>query len=742
MKKKPEKSINLILGIHSHQPIGNFDFVFEDAYARAYKPFLDVLAEFPEIKIAMHYSGIVYDWLDKTYPELVAKLAGMVQRGQVEMITGGFYEPILSVIPDQDKSGQVRKLTEFIAEKAGYHSRGLWLAERIWEPHLPKYLNQAGIEYVIIDDTHFKCAGLSEDDLFGYYVTEEDGYTVNLFPISKFLRYSIPFQDPEATIEYLARQATPRGDRIVVFADDGEKFGIWPKTHEHVYGDRWLVRFLEAIRANADWINVIHFSDAIDNLRPVGRVYLPTASYAEMMHWTLPEKPYRDYEKFEHLLTEIPNGSDNLKERYGDFVRGGFWRNFMMKYSEVNSMHKKMLRISKRLHALASQQDEEDEEGRSLLDEARDHLWAGQCNCPYWHGIFGGIYLNNIRYAVYRNLLLAEKFLDVFQHRDDQDWVNIEESDFDLDGNREILCESRNLNLYLSPSNGGHLFEIDFKSVPINLTDTLRRRKEGYHHKLAELAKAEPGKNGNDTVSIHDRVVAKEADLDRYLVYDAYDKHCLVDHFLPNNAKFIDFAKSEAKEIGDFVEGTYKGRFSRTEDGADIRLSRWGCVRYKNKKRPVKVVKQIEYRLGKPGFSVQYEITNLAELRMSFVFGSEFNLTLLAGDAPDRLYHFNGKTLSRKNRRLNSRGVVKSVSKMGLSDGWLNVKVDLELSKPAEIWRFPVETISMSEDGFERVYQNSTIFPNWRLNLDKGEKWRVRLSMSLEHGPGITTKKG
>lgn len=31
----------LVFGIHCHQPIGNFDYVFEEAYEKAYRPFID-----------------------------------------------------------------------------------------------------------------------------------------------------------------------------------------------------------------------------------------------------------------------------------------------------------------------------------------------------------------------------------------------------------------------------------------------------------------------------------------------------------------------------------------------------------------------------------------------------------------------------------------------------------------------------------------------------------------------------
>src|SRR5439155_1564848 len=123
---------------------------------------------------------------------------------QVELLTGGFYEPILAVLPDHDKFGQIERLTAFLKTHFGVRPRGMWLAERVWEPHLPRVLAEAGVEYVLVDDSHFALAGLDPDTLGGYYLTEDQGVRLRVFPISQRLRYLIPFAGVEASLEYLA----------------------------------------------------------------------------------------------------------------------------------------------------------------------------------------------------------------------------------------------------------------------------------------------------------------------------------------------------------------------------------------------------------------------------------------------------------------------------------------------------------------------------------------------------------
>jgi len=240
------KRIDLLFGIHNHQPIGNFEFVFEETYKNAYLPFIEVLENHPSIKIAIHFTGILLDWLIINKPGLIRKIKKMVARGQLEILTGGYYEPILCVIPEKDRIGQIKKLSDKIKKVFDYKPEGLWLAERVWEPTLPSTLSEVGVTYSILDDTHFKYAGLMDDQLNGYYITEELGKTIDLFPISRRLRYAIPFEDPDVTIEYLRSMATEAGNNMVVFADDGEKFGAWPNTYDHVYKARWLDRFFYA----------------------------------------------------------------------------------------------------------------------------------------------------------------------------------------------------------------------------------------------------------------------------------------------------------------------------------------------------------------------------------------------------------------------------------------------------------------------------------------------------------------
>ena len=334
--------VRLILALHNHQPVGNFDGVFEEAYRTAYLPFLDVLEGYPEIPFVLHTSGPLLEWLVERRPEYIARLRRMVEAGRVEILGGGFYEPILTMIPHRDRVGQIRGYSRYLEETLGARVRGMWIAERVWEQSLVASIAEAGIEYTVLDDSHFLRAGCAEDDVLGYYLTEDDGRLLKVFPGSERLRYNIPFREPHETYEFLRRLAERRPGATVVFADDGEKFGSWPETYEHVYKKGWLNRFCDMLLGNRDWLEATTFARAVDATLPEGKVYLPDGSYREMTEWALPPEASAAYRRASRRVEAIDDGGEVARF----FRPGGFWRNFKAKYAECDEMYARMLAVS------------------------------------------------------------------------------------------------------------------------------------------------------------------------------------------------------------------------------------------------------------------------------------------------------------------------------------------------------------------------------------------------------------
>lgn len=722
-------SIYLALAIHNHQPVGNFEFVFEEAFEKAYLPLVELLERHPSVRLALHYTGPLRNWLVERKPDFLQRVRKLVGRGQVEVMTGGYYEPILVSIPDADKLGQIAKLSAAVESDFGYSPSGAWLAERVWEPQLAKVFHEAGVAYTIVDDTHFKYIGLTDDDLFGYYVTEEQGYVLKIFGTSKHLRYSIPWKPVKEVIAWLREQSernTSPAPRVAVMGDDGEKFGLWPTTYEHVWLNGWFEEFFCALEENAAWLETIPPAEYARQFPAIGRVYLPTASYDEMTEWALPADMSADLVDLKHQLQE--QGQDDVLR----FIRGGFWRNFLVKYPEVNNMHKKMLRVHDKLYAAWNDMPEPSRWA------ALDHLWAGQCNCPYWHGVFGGIYLSHIRTANYEHLLAAENAVDQAV-RGAEGWIEVNEADFTRDTRQELLIETPQMNLYFQPARGGALFEWDWRAKRFNLLNNLTRRKEGYHRTLLRASQEaarrkaaegeEPGQAEEKVVSIHDLVRSKEEGLEKCLFYDWYQRSALLDHFLHPGVSLEAFRTASYGEAGDFVDQPYVAKISRSGAVVAVTLAREGHVWVGEVFNPVRVEKTVTVNSSGTSLPVRYVVINRGAVTLAVPFGVEFNFGLLSGHSHDAYYEVPGVEL--EDDCLDSIGELADVREVNLQHEWFRLHIRLAFDRPATLWRMPIETISNSEGGFERGYQCSCVLPLWPIQLASGESWEVNLRIDL-----------
>ncbi len=689
-----------ILGIHAHQPVGNFPEVFADVYRRSYGPFLDVLNDFPSVPFTFHASGVLLDWMEATHPEFLDRLGTCLLRGQVEFLTGGYYEPLLAVVPDADKVGQIQHMTAYLKHRFGVIPRGMWLAERVWEPHLAKPIAEAGVEFVILDDHHFRAAGLPDAALTGRFLTEEQGVPLALFPISQRLRYLIPFREPEETIAYLRERVGLDPQGLAVMADDAEKFGGWPGTHDWVFTRGWLRRFLQSLEAQADWLELTTFERTLAD-PPRGRIYLPTASYAEMMEWALPPDAASAFETARVEAEGSPHA-----EQFRPFLRGGFWRNFLARYPEANTLHKKMLRVSRRVHALPAR-------GRKRA-EALQALWRGQCNDAYWHGVFGGLYLPHLRHAAFHHLIRAEQAAGTAEGRAR---VLVETTDWDADGWEEVLLESPHLALVVEPARGGMVVELDARAKAFNLGNTLTRRPEAYHKKLT----AAVHHDGGDAATIHEERGAKEKGLADLVAYDAYRRGSFVDHWLPGDASLADWSRSGA--MGGLATTPYAvvaGRHGRTPV-LDLVATRGQAG------ASLTVQKRFELAPNVPRLRVAYRLTT--EGINGARFGVELNLAFYMGPPPDRTVEVNG--VPPADPSLLAVAEARDVREVRVADHWLGLAARLALDPPATLWRFPLQTISQSEAGYERVPQQIVLLPHWSLGGPGGVS-QVALTLRVE----------
>ena len=676
------RPITLILLIHDHQPVGNFDGVFEQAYADAYDPFLRFLESHPRIRTGLHTSGPLLQWIALHRNAYLGRLRALVDRDQVELWGGGFFEPILSSIPEADRRGQIIAMADWLELELGRRPRGLWLTERVWEPGLASSLNAAGVRYTAVDDAHFFAAGFERDQLWGHFLTEDQGLGINVFPIHRELRYLIPFEAPERTVEMLRRVAQGGEGRIAMLGDDGEKFGVWPGTRKLCYEEQWLERWARALEAEP-WIELRTPAEAIAAHPPLGLAYLPTASYHEMQEWALPPAAQERYHR----------AAERLEPEYGsgahDLLRGGHWRNFQARYPESNRIHKRMLRASRLLWRHPAEDDAE-------WKEARTRLWRSQCNCPYWHGVFGGLYLPHLRSAVYHELIAAETQVANASPRG-------EAQDVDMDGFEDVLLETRTLAAWIS-SRGGRLWGLDDRRAGVNYLDTMSRRPEFYHRQLRDAVTG-----GGEGLTIHAPVRLKEPGLAALAEsYDTSERDSFLDRWEEQGAEHDWAAERFALESGNESVVTLHAAEGRAPE------------------------LEKRYALVGGGLEVHYTLRSARPRTGSLRI--ELNLGLHVREADDRTVEIDGERATPSH--FGASASQDEVSRAAFVDRWADRRLEIRIDRPSHLDRSPIDTVSLSEGGAERVFQGVELV--WRLPvaLEPGSPWQARLRLAAGRAEG------
>ena len=675
-----------------------------EVFEHAYLPFVDALEKHPAVRVSLHYSGPLLEWLTAERPVFVERLRDLVYAGQVEMLGGGWAEPVLASLPERDRVGQLTRMAGEVERVFGHRPRGAWLAERVWEPSLPASLAAAGYDWTILDDAHFRAASIPEEQRWGAYTTEDQGRLVRLFGTEQGLRYLIPFGTVEDTIAHLRTNATADGARIGMMGDDGEKFGAWPTTFEHCWGTgRWMEDFFEALEANGDWLETVHPTAWLAEHPPIGRAYIPTGSYAEMGEWSLPPEESRAYSAVLHRAVE-----HDLPERR--WLRGGFWRNFQVKYREINDLHKQMLRTSARVDAMPD---------GARKARALDHLYRGQSNDCYWHGLFGGIYISHMRLATFEQLIAAADLAD-------GDATVATTLDTDLDGINEVVLAGPGQTVIVDLAEGGAIGSWDIRPVRHALAAVLRRRPEASHAMLRNHPAFATEDDPAGTTSIHELVRVKEPGLAERLHYDAYERRSGHVRFLEPAVTPTTWATAGTPELGDFLTEPFE---LLRLDEAGIALQRHGSVQGGAGPVPVLVAKSFtvggDRRSPRLGLTVTLE--NRSDHALTTRLGIEWNLTMLGGGGnPAAWYRVDGERTAH-----DATGVRDDLTEVRQGNDHVGVSISTTVAPAADAWWAPIETISNSENGFERVYQGSALLLSWPLTLGPGQGREFRIEHAV-----------
>ncbi len=682
------RNVRLIFGSTNSQPVGTTDDDIEQVYQHSYKPFLRALYNSPSFHVTLHYSGQLLQWLERHHSEYTDVLSEMVGRKQTELLGGGFYDPVLSLIPRVDRVGQIESLTTYLRKRFGRRPRGTWITQHVWEPSLASTLKTSGMEYVFLDEFHFLAAGLPEDELTRPCITEDQGKTVVAFPVSYELRRIAREGTPEDAITWLQEHANNDPSQVFALIDDGERY------HDPTVANGtparpnvWLERFVELVEANP-WISVELPGHYLKQFTPRARGYFAGAAHEQAMYsaFALDHK-----ESLDKLRARFTNGN-------GGSFTGSSFRHFLTSYPESNLMYAKM----QYTHVLVNQI--RGDKYRKLA--AREELWKAQCHSAYWHGDHCGIYNNRLRKHVYRSLIEAEKKTrerGIFN-------PSVVTIDFDMDGLEEFLYQGHDMNAYVH-AEGGMLFELDYLPTCWNYLDTMARRREAYH-----------------------------GDKEASEGYDAELRKSFLDRFIDPALTPEEFAHARFTERGSFTRTIYE-RSIRKRDTHLITLTATGTVRIGDIPESAAIdvdaagVHSLDltkrYRFKRNTVEVEYTFSTSESEPCELLFAPELNFSFLSDD-PDSLGVTARKGGVRETRVGSGIQDVPHATDLIMRDLVNRTMVTVSSKATSSIWVVPVETAVTNSECSMTIYQGTSIVPRLPVRVEPSTPATVVISVRIE----------
>jgi hypothetical protein len=493
--------------------------------------------------------------------------------------------------------------------------------------------------------------------------------------------------------------------------DDGEKFGAWPDTYDWCWGrGRWVDDFFSALAANGRWVDTVLPSawlDAIGADAAPRRVYVPTSSYVEMTQWALPAT---ESQPFHDALEE----ARDEKAPEARFLRGGFWRNFQARYREVNDLHKQMLRVSGKVARMR--------DGVARAQALR-HLFRGQSNDAYWHGLFGGIYLVHLRTAALAELIAAEDIADSELGSSEAAAL----ADVDLDGLDEVLLATDGQVVTVDLAEGAGIGSWDLRATRAPLLAVMTRRPEAYHAELRTPARREEGGAATAPRTIHDPVAVADPRLAAALRYDARERRSGLVALLPSGAAWFPPEGLAAGEVETLADLTAVPWTLESIDDDSVTTS----VTARVDGRTIAVQRRLIVGGGRldPWLGVEATVTALGDAPFAATLALEWNVDLMGGGANPAAWY---ETADGSRSSHDGRGALASVERLAFGNDAVGARIEVTPLgvEPSAAWG-PIETVSRSESGYELSYQGSALVFAWPLHVEPGESVCVGVKLAV-----------
>lgn len=415
--------------------------VLEKNFQTIYKPVLKYLYSHPSFPMSFAFSGSQIQFFKKRKNELITILRELTDRKQVEILGGGYNDPLLPLLNSADRNGQIDLLTSEIRATFGKRPRGMTLFQDCWDSSLVNNIHTCGIEYVILNSSIIPESKRSFLPIF----MSDLGKNVDIFPYYNDLLPDEQMLPDEFiyNIEKAVLKVEKKDNHLQLDADRIIAISLTPEMVSKLNEAKWFEQLGKYIQANDSGRVKL---TTLNNYRTAG-VKIKIPSY-------IPIGISDEVSK----ITSISSTEKTNKYQVNVF-------DFLNTFNESKKLYNRMMYLS-----LLVNQCKTDKMRKKT---AREKLWQAQNGmtllCTSNEPQFNATY----RQQAYKYLNEAEKML----RGDGKFEESVTCYDYDNDGIDEYVCRMEQYFAYISLA-GGSVPELDIIKDYCNYADNLKRKFE------------------------------------------------------------------------------------------------------------------------------------------------------------------------------------------------------------------------------------------------------------------------
>jgi len=402
-------------------------------YQDIYKPLASFLYANPDFKFSFYFTGIQLEWLKKRNPEFFDLIKQLTARKQIEILGGGFYNPVFPLLFPLDRTGQIEMLSSELRKTIGKRPRGLAICADAWEPSLLASFQSCGMEYVLLDNN---LISPPKRQLLPI-VMNDKGKSINILPVSS------NFIDSDEDVALYLKRIAKETDKIVNSSpiDRVLAIKISEEKLKKALKDNSLQTMFQLL--NEKYSESIQLSlphSAIRYSEQFVQAYIPTGVSSDVAKWS-----------FEPYKTFVP------KTQYPVSIH-----DFLQTYKSRQALYDRMIYVS-----LLVNQCHGDKMRKKA---AREKLWAAQLGDAYV-GTNSDVFVNSLqRQNAYKSLNEAEKIVRECSGFHE----SVTKFDYNSDGFNEYVCR---LDKYIAciGLQSGSVFELDILKSFGNYADNNSR---------------------------------------------------------------------------------------------------------------------------------------------------------------------------------------------------------------------------------------------------------------------------